>query len=217
VNPTLYERPSAKHWRRSLLSETELKSWLHRNLDDGDKLLLVLSSFNQPCQVKEIRERAASAGLRSVMKWNISQRLANKPSLALRTPFGWELTDSGKQHLRNLGVSKLSAAAVQVAVDLRLQLARISDLDTKAFVEEAVKCYEAELFRSSVVMSWLASVHVLYRHVIMHHLSAFNAEASRLDLKWKSAKTIDDLSRMKEKDFLDRLSAISVLGKNVKN
>jgi hypothetical protein len=34
--------------------------------------------------------------------------------------------------------------------------------------------------------------------------------------KWREARTADDLGLMKEKDFLDRLAAISMIGKNVK-
>jgi hypothetical protein len=47
-------------------------------------------------------------------------------------------------------------------------------------------------------------------------LAAFNAEAIRRDAKWKTAKTRDDLARMKEADFLNVLEAISVIGKSVK-
>ena len=38
----------------------------------------------------------------------------------------------------------------------------------------------------------------------------------RANAKWKDAKTTDDIGRMNESDFLDRLAAISVIGKNVK-
>lgn len=89
--------------------------------------------------------------------------------------------------------------------------------DTRSFVTEAVQCYESELYRAAVVMSWLAAVHVLKSEVLHKHLTAFNAEASRLDPKWKAAKTTDDLGTMKEAKFLDLLVAISVIGKNVKD
>jgi hypothetical protein len=105
---------------------------------------------------------------------------------------------------------------VQVATGLRDLLAKISDADTRAFVEEAVQCYEYELYRSAVVMSWLAAVHVLKLEIFNKHLKDFNTEATRIDAKWKPARTTDDLGRMNEGDFLDRLSSISVIGKNVK-
>jgi len=67
-------------------------------------------------------------------------------------------------------------------------------------------------------MSWLAAVDVLHNHVHANHLAAFNAEAKRIDPKWKYAKTTDDLGRMKESDFLDRIAVapLSIIGKSVK-
>jgi hypothetical protein len=71
------------------------------------------------------------------------------------------VSDGGKQHLRTLGVSSVRPAAVQIATGLRDLLVKISDSDTRAFVEEAVQCYEYELYRSAIIMSWLAAMHVL--------------------------------------------------------
>jgi hypothetical protein len=66
------------------------------------------------------------------------------------------------------------------------------------------------------VLSWVGAVSVLQNYVHANVLAAFNTEASRRDAKWKTAKTVDDLGRMKEYDFLEVLESISVLGKNVK-
>jgi hypothetical protein len=66
-------------------------------------------------------------------------------------------------------------------------------------------------------MSWLAAVDVLHAHVHAKHLDAFNAEAKRVDSRWKDARSTDDLGRMGEADFLDRITALSIIGKNVKN
>lgn len=199
-----------------MLQSKELKNWLHRDLERADKLLLILATFDAPCEVGQIRARAREAGLRAPEKWNVSLILGRTKGLAIRTPAGWELADAGKQHLRTHGVGKVSPAAVQVATDLRDLLAKVKDAETRAFVEEAVQAHELELFRSAIVMSWLAAVHVLKLEVIATYLAAFNAEAARVDSKWKAAKTTDDLGRMKEGDFLDRLAAISMIGKNVK-
>jgi hypothetical protein len=65
-------------------------------------------------------------------------------------------------------------------------------------------------------MSWLAAMDVLHNFVHAQRLNDFNKEASRVDAKWKPAKTTDDLGRMKESDFLDRVAAISIMGKNVR-
>lgn len=149
-------------------------------------------------------------------RWNPSSTLGRSKGLAIKVPNGWELTESGKAYLRNLGVSSLSPAAVQVASDLRAHLAKIQNPTTQAFVEEAIKCYEAQLYRSAIVMSWLAAVDVLHRVVVANHLRAFNAEALKFSSRWKEAVNEDGLGRMGESDFLDRIGAIGVIGKNQK-
>jgi len=117
-------------------------------------------------------------------------------------------------------VEEFIKSRAKTSDDLRVRLSNIGDENIQAFVEEAVACFENDLYRSSVLMSWLAAVHVLYSHVLTHCLKDFNDEATRVDSKWKPAKTIDDLGRMKEREFLDRIAAISVIGsvigKNVK-
>lgn len=199
-----------------MLNKGELKSWLQKVISSQDKLLLILSSFDEPKQVSDIKNVAKEAGFKIPTSWNVSSILARTKGLAIRVPEGWEISEAGKLHLRNLGVSNVSPAALNVATDLRKLLDDIADETTRKFVEEAIKCYEFGLFRSAIVMSWLAAVDVLQRYVVKNELAVFNAEAKRVDTKWKGAKNSDDIGRMKESDFLDRLVAISVIGKNVK-
>ncbi|HKP11750.1 MAG TPA: hypothetical protein VJZ91_06550, partial [Blastocatellia bacterium] len=199
-----------------MLDVNALKDWLHRGLPPRDKLLLILATFDKPVQLADVRSRAQEAGFKVPTKWNMSDILGKSGGLAIRIPAGWELTDTGKNHLRNLGVESVSPAAMQVAADLRAHLENVKDPTTRAFVEEAIKCHEARLYRSAIVMSWIAAVDVLYREVVAKHLTAFNSEAKSYNSKWKAAVNEDGLARMGELDFLDRLVPIGVIGKNVK-
>lgn len=198
------------------LNSDELKLWLQKDgLSRLDKVLLVLSTFEKPRGVSEIKALARSVGC-NMDKWSVSEILKRSKGATLQVLGGYELAEKGKARLRVLGVDSASPAAVQVAIDLRAHLANITDTDTQAFVDEAIKCYEARLFRSAIVMSWLAAVDVSKKWVVAHELAAFNAEARRVDSKWKDAKNADDLGAMKEADFLNRLVGISILGKNPK-
>lgn len=105
---------------------------------------------------------------------------------------------------------------MKLAADLRDHLNQVRDQNVKNYLVEAVGCLEGGFLRSAVVMSWLAAVHVLQVEVVANHLDAFNREQRRIDPKWKAAAVTDDLGKVKEIDFLDRLVAIGVLGKNVK-
>lgn len=198
-----------------MLKSDELKQWLHKDLGKLDKVLLVLATQDEPVSVSKINELAEAAGFRAMRKWNVSATLSAAKGKAIRTS-GWELTDAGRMHLRGLGVTSISPAAMQVAVDLRNHLTKITDPQTRDFVEEAIKCHEAELYRSAIVMSWLGAVDVLQKHVHQHHLAAFNTEAARVNGKWKPAVSQDDIGKMGEGGFLDRIEALSIIGKNVK-
>jgi hypothetical protein len=199
-----------------LLDLNDLKDWLHRDLQSRDKLLLIMATFKAPIQLAELRSRGEEAGFKIPKKWNMSNVLGRSGGLAIRVPEGWELTETGKNYLRNLGVESVSPAAMQVAADLRAHLNKVKNVTARAFVEEAIRCHEAKLYRSAIVMSWIAAVDVLYHEVAANHLPAFNIEAHKTNSKWKTALNEDGLARMGEADFLDRLVPIGVIGKNVK-
>lgn len=199
-----------------MLDVTGLKDWLHRDLSVRDKLLLILATFTDPVQLADIRSQSESAGFKIPKKRNVSDLLGRSGGLAIRVPAGWELTEAGKNYLRNLGVESISPAAMQAAADLRRHLDNVKDPTTRAFVEEAIKCHEAKLYRSAIVMAWIAAVDILYREVVQHHLATFNIEAKNFNAKWRAAVNEDGLARMGEADFLDRLVPIGVIGKNVK-
>ena len=93
---------------------------------------------------------------------------------------------------------------------------KVKNEGCRAFLTEAIVCTERSLFRAAVVLSWVGAVALLYEEAVTNHLAALNAEATRRDSKWKSAKNTDDLGRMKEATFLEIAGAISMIGKNVK-
>jgi hypothetical protein len=94
-----------------LLDVGGLKDWLHRALPARDKLLLILATFDEPVQLADLRSRSQTAGFKIPIKWNMSGVLGRSEGLAIRVPDGWELTETGKNHLRNLGVESSSLAA----------------------------------------------------------------------------------------------------------
>ena len=199
-----------------MIKKAELKTWLQQDFTQRDKLLLILGSFEEPCQMREIHDRATEVGFPIPSNWNPSNVLKRTKGMALKLPTGWELSDLGKQYLHKLGVLNINPHATQVASGLRNALSKIDHDDTRAFVEEAISCFEANLHRSAVVMSWVGAVAILRDEVCSKYLREFNTETSRIDGKWRNAKNADDLARMKEAHFLDRLVDISLVGKDVK-
>ncbi|MGE0640855.1 MAG: hypothetical protein AB7G12_13800 [Thermoanaerobaculia bacterium] len=182
-----------------------------------EKLLICMATEPlAPRQVKEVREMASSAGLRKVRNWNISNALSSAGELAVRTAAGWELTTQGMRRVAELVGPVAAIPAQKVAASLRAHLSKVSQPETKKFVEEAVLCFEARHYRAAVVLSWVGAVSVLQDFVLTKKLSEFNSEATRRDKKWRTATTRDDLSRIEESEFLLILSALSVIGRNVR-
>lgn len=182
-------------------------------LSRSEQLLLCLAHLGDGVHATGIiRAVAQSIGLSDA---NVSRDMKKLKGFAFQRNEGWALTTPGKKKARELLGAPDAHVATQSSA-LRALLPRLK-ADVQQFVAEAVACYEARHFRAAVVLSWVGAVSVLYAHVVQYRLAEFNAEASRRDVKWRIAKNEDDLSRMKEHDFLQMLDALSILGKNVKN
>lgn len=201
-----------------MLDTRLLKQMIHlKGLSRIDQLLLCLSINDMSAKpVAEIRNLAVDSGVRAAKGWNVSALLAGSKGKAIRTKAGWELGTLGADRVREITGAHIAAPVAKVAIDLRNQLPKLSNPDVRAFVEEAVACYEAKLYRAAVVLSWVGALSVIYEDVVAKHLPAFNAEALKRDPKWRAAKNSDGLARMKENDFLQMIEAISIVGKNVK-
>lgn len=199
-------------------------TFIRIDLSATDKVLTVLLTQESSSKlVQEVRDTLLSFGVTEAIKWNISGLLSSARSQSKVTQIKgkWLLTSHGKKYLFSKGISIPKPQPMNILSktrdDIRLYLNQITNQHTRAFVEEAVKCLEANILRSAVVMSWIGAVAVLHEYIINHHLPSFNTEALRRDSRWKNAVNSDGLSRMKESDFLDVLESLNILGKNVKN
>lgn len=183
-----------------------------------DKLLLVLFwDAEHPKSSTQIKDIAAANGLKEAKKWNVSDTLSKSKGKATSLKEGWIITTAGKEYLRKQNyISEKTTLLKNDVADLRSHLSSISNADTLSFINEAISCLEANQNRAAVVYSWIGAVSLLYDHVVNNHLVKFNAESVNRDAKWKTAKNKDDLTRMKEYDFLNVLESISVIGKNLK-
>jgi hypothetical protein len=200
-----------------LVDRSALKDLLSSGLKRADKILLILAcDSGTPKQVSDILEIARQSGLLEAKKWNLSAILRSASTFAIRTDKGWELNGPGNHHVSVLAGSA-SSLPTNTALKLRAELAKIKDANAQAFVSEAIECYERSLYRAAVVLSWVGALSLLYSEVLRRHLAAFNAEALKRDSKWREAKNVDGLARMKESDFLDLIAALSVIGKSVKD
>jgi hypothetical protein len=201
-----------------LLSPTDLENLLNTGgIGTLDRLLCCLAvGTDKAYTIKALQSLAKTCGWPGVRKINASAVLGRSKGLAIRASEGWKLTTEGKAHVGIQHQTRGGKVTPVQAHSLRTHLQKLTSKDTRAFVEEAVACFEGKLYRSAVVLSWVGAIAVIYDHVVAKKLDDFNQEALRRDSKWHAAKNSDGLGRMSENDFLQICQALGVVGKNVK-
>jgi hypothetical protein len=202
-----------------MLTLEQLKQSVHqKDITKTDAALLcVAASESKSISTNAVKKLAMEAGVKGAKKINFGAHLGSAEDKVFKTPNGWELTDGGRKYVAKLAAQELSVSpAASEALTLRALLPKLQNDDARAFLTEAIVCAEQSLMRAAVVLSWIGAMALFHDVVLKSHLGAFNSEAARRDPKWKAAKTVDDLGKMKEATFLEVAETISVIGKNVK-
>ena len=187
-----------------MIKNETLVSNLHdKTLTHSDKLLIILNYINCPTNIVKIKKVAQDVGFNEIKRWNVSSKLSSiTKGYAIRNTYGWQITKAGKNYLQSKGLESVSMTLIEQSSSLRILIKSI-DNDAKKYIEEAIVCIENDLYRAAVVMTWSAAMHFLKKEVVKNHLNDFNTEAVKANLKWRTAKTSDDLGLMRERDFLD--------------
>lgn len=189
---------------------------LHSSAPRHDKVVALLYALGAPTKPSRLRDFAVERGLREAKQWNMTEVLKRTRGGAVSCPTGWRLTSSGSEKAEAMGLNRGSPQLLSTYSQLRTQIGSLASTESQAFLHEALGCLESGYHRAAIVMSWVAAAYVLQQQVVKHHLASFNAEAAKRDSRWTPAKSEDDLSKIKEADFLDILAKIGALQKNVK-
>jgi hypothetical protein len=188
-----------------------------KSIPSDDELLIQIITLTKRLQKIPSRFDLAAHGSYSEKSYKTRWGSLKAAREAAYQKYGMPVITEPIQVKTSSNHKKRSERAEQGVVNnLKPHLLKINNHDTKAFVEEAIDCFEARLYRSCVVMSWIGAISILYDYVIKNKLNEFNLEATKRNPKWKDAQTKDDLALMKEADFLDILATLSIIGKNVK-
>lgn len=84
-----------------------------------------------------------------------------------------------------------------MSVSLRGTLSAIGDPVVRSYLEEAVACYEHNLLRSTVVLTWCVVFSLFRSWLFRNHLAALNAAMAA----WKQPvqiRTLDDFQELNE-------------------
>lgn len=182
-----------------------------------DKLLVLLSSLDAQCEVRDLKTMAIGKGFCRARTLNVSDILGKATPYAVNLRDGWQITSLGRDYLAQRGLLSANTGQRVVSPNLRNSLMQVANDRTVGFLDEAIKCHENRLHRAAVIMSWIGAVALFQHHVVESHLDEFNEIANLKNRGWKAAKTTNDLGQMRESELLNRLSEISVIGNDVKN
>jgi hypothetical protein len=202
-----------------LLTVDQLKQAVHKkDLTKTDKALLCVAAAGaKAASTGTVKKLALQAGVKGAKTLNFTAHLASVEDKVFKTPDGWELTDVGRKHVATLAAQELSSSpAATEAQALRALLPKLKNDDAREFLKEAVICSEQSLVRAAVVLSWVGAMALMHDHAHAKYLAAINAEATKRDPKWKTAKTVDHLGKLSEATFLEIAETVGMIGKNVK-
>lgn len=112
-------------------------------------------------------------------------------------------------------------AKQETSLLLRGLLAKVADQAEKAFLQEAIDCYEIGARRAAILMTWQMSLHHLVAHVLgsPSSLTAFNDVLSRNTdkrVKVSSVSKIDDFSDIPEGKLIELLRSAKVISGDVR-
>jgi hypothetical protein len=102
---------------------------------------------------------------------------------------------------------------------LRGLLSKLTDNHEKAFLQEAIDCYEIGARRAAITLVWILTVHHLYQYILKHHLSEFDAVLSKdtdKRIKITSIKKIDDFSEIPEGKFIELIRSAKIITNDVR-
>lgn len=103
-------------------------------------------------------------------------------------------------------------ATKYLASSLRSTVSATSDPSVKAYLEEAIACFESGLLRSSLIMSWCVAYGLFRSWIFRNHLAQFNSVSAL----WKtpvSISVLDDFQELTESVVLDTARKAKLVSK----
>lgn len=98
---------------------------------------------------------------------------------------------------------------------LRDLLTKISNPSEKIFLEEAIKTYEVEAYRASIIMVWLLTLDHLFEYILANKHQDFIVALRKANNK-KSIHSKDDFGDIKESQFIEICRSAGIISNDVR-
>jgi hypothetical protein len=129
----------------------------------------------------------------------------------------WQLTETGRKSVRAAqGLPGDEPEIEHTVADLAKVAARVTDADTKAFLEEAIVCVSVGGLRAAIVFVWVATIAELETRIWAIGANAVTAAVQKGNQSAKPLTKKDDLAKLKEVQILQVAEDLGVLDKSQK-
>lgn len=173
--------------------------------------------------VDEVRQGLKGARAKGWAKVNVADVLSKSGPLVDTSGLQgkrrlWNLTDSGREHVRKL--LGLPQADVEVEHDvgtLEDLVANVSDVDVRGYLDEAVRCLQVGALRACTVFVWAAAIRTIQSRMIAKGSAAVTAALQKHDPRARAVKSLDDFAHVKDATALLAAKELGILDKNQKD
>jgi hypothetical protein len=173
--------------------------------------------------VDELRQGLRSARVKGWAKVNVADVLSKSGPLTDTSGLQgkrrlWNLTDSGREHVRN--VLGLPGADVEIEHDvgtLEDVIAKIADADVRNYLQEGLKCLQIGSLRACTVFIWVAAVRSIQTAMVEKGAKQVTAALQRHDARVRTINSVDDFAYVKDAVTLLAAKDLGILDKNEKD
>jgi hypothetical protein len=173
--------------------------------------------------VDEVRQGLRSARAIGWAKVNVADVLSKSGPLVDTSGLHgkkrlWNLTDSGREHLRKiLGLPKADVEVEHDVGTLEDLVSTLTDTNVRSYLEEAVKCLQVGALRACTVFVWVAAIRTIQSKMMVKGSAAVTGAVQKHDPKARSVKSLDDFAYVKDAIILLAAQELGVLDKNEKD
>lgn len=146
-----------------------------------------------------------------------SKRSKSAPSKFLKTKVGYQLERGAELEIQK--TLHIGPARQETSHLLRGLLAKFSSQQKRAFLQEAIDCYEIGAKRASVVMVWILTINHLYEYIFHKQRSAFDGVLSKNNdkrIKIVKITKMDDFSDIPEGKFIEFARSAGIISNDIR-
>jgi len=130
----------------------------------------------------------------------------------------WFLTPSGTRYIQEL--LSLPSAEPEIAHDidsLGILLKKLTDKQTKSFIDESVTCLQVNALRACVVFLWVGAIRTIQNKLLKFPFPDLNEALKIHDPRTRHVKTIDHFAYVKDRITLLAALELGLFDKNQKD